>query len=154
MCLFRSPSENEKEIYMYDVATQTVSKLDGELSAAFVDAAESNASEEKEKPAPSNVVETRIPYTEKDLEENVQLLDDQDQSDAASEYVESKVPIIDPTEADLETEASEQLESFSDISGMSIHPQGDLVTSASSSLDNHVSISSGYSRTDVNGVGS
>lgn len=139
---------------MYDVATQTVSKLDGELSAAFVDAAESNANEEKEGPAPSNIVETRIPYTEEDLDENVQLLDDEDQSEAASEYIESKVPIIDPMQADLETEASEQLDSFSDISGMPIHPQGDLVAAASDSLDNRVSISSGYSRTDVSGRGS
>ncbi|XP_015119668.1 mastermind-like protein 2 [Diachasma alloeum] len=33
----------DKEIFMYDVTTQTVSKLSGDLSSAFVDAAESNA---------------------------------------------------------------------------------------------------------------
>lgn len=132
---------------MYDVSTQTVSKLSGELSAAFVDAAESNANEEKD-PSPSDIVETRIPYTEGDVKENIQDLSD-DQVESESEYVESKVPIIDPMQADLETEASEQLESFADISGMPVHSGGDLLASASSSLDNRVSISSGYSRTDI-----
>lgn len=41
--IFRPDGKNkEKEIFMYDVATQTVSKLSGELSSAFVEAAEAN----------------------------------------------------------------------------------------------------------------
>lgn len=42
---FRTNSDDEenKEIFMYDVSTQTVSKLSGELSSAFVEVAETNA---------------------------------------------------------------------------------------------------------------
>lgn len=43
---------------MYDVASKTVSKLSGELSSAFVEAAESNASDEI--PEASQVYESRI----------------------------------------------------------------------------------------------
>lgn len=35
--------EDEKEIYMYDISTQKVNKLSGELSSAFVSVAEENA---------------------------------------------------------------------------------------------------------------
>lgn len=34
---------NEKEIYMYDVTQNKVNRLSGELSATFVDVAESNS---------------------------------------------------------------------------------------------------------------
>ncbi|XP_066147541.1 YLP motif-containing protein 1-like isoform X1 [Euwallacea fornicatus] len=43
----KESSGQEKEIYMYDIASRTVSKLDGELSSAFVDAAEANSSDSK-----------------------------------------------------------------------------------------------------------
>lgn len=36
-------NENGKEIYMYDVTHNQVNKLSGELSATFVDVAESNS---------------------------------------------------------------------------------------------------------------
>lgn len=36
-------SDEEKEIFMYDISTQSVNKLSGELSTAFVNVAESNA---------------------------------------------------------------------------------------------------------------
>lgn len=134
---------------MYDIATKTVSKLNGELSAAFVEAAESNVDEEKDITASTNIIETRIPYPEDriDLESGSHIVSDE-LADSASEYVESKVPIIDPTQTDLETEASEQLESFVDISGMPV--QDDLTAAASDNLSNQVSISSGYSRTEIN----
>lgn len=39
----KNQSKGDKEIFMYDVSTQAVSKLSGDLSSAFVDAAESNS---------------------------------------------------------------------------------------------------------------
>lgn len=42
-----TPDNDEKEIFMYDVATGQVNKLSGELSSAFVEAAETNAEEDK-----------------------------------------------------------------------------------------------------------
>ncbi|XP_017772353.1 PREDICTED: uncharacterized protein LOC108559547 [Nicrophorus vespilloides] len=130
----------DREIFMFDVGTQTVSKLDGELSSAFVDAAESNTDEKKEEEAASNRVETKVPVPEgidrRDYGDDVEL------DEAASELIESKVPIIDPMQTDLEAEGSEQLESFVDISGMQVSE--DLTPSASS----YVAISSGYSKTE------
>lgn len=38
--------ESSKEIFMYDIPTSEISKLEGELSAAFVNVAESNAESE------------------------------------------------------------------------------------------------------------
>ncbi|KAH1000479.1 hypothetical protein HUJ05_009629 [Dendroctonus ponderosae] len=38
--------EQEKEIFMYDLTTNNVSKLSGELSSAFVEAAEANSSDD------------------------------------------------------------------------------------------------------------
>lgn len=40
---FRRNETNGQEIYMYDIGTQLVNRLKGELSSAFVDVAESNA---------------------------------------------------------------------------------------------------------------
>ena len=51
---------------MYDIATQTVSKLDGELSSAFVDAAEANSSDPDTKTSASSIVETRVPVPDPD----------------------------------------------------------------------------------------
>ncbi|CAK9800232.1 hypothetical protein ANTPLA_LOCUS2317 [Anthophora plagiata] len=39
----KDANQGEKEIFMYDVVSETVSKLAGDLSTAFVDAAESNS---------------------------------------------------------------------------------------------------------------
>ncbi|XP_044264684.1 extensin-like isoform X2 [Tribolium madens] len=79
--LVTGPNEEAKdrEIFMYDLATQTVSKLNGELSSAFVNAAEANSVKDT-KASASEIVETRVPY-------------------------------------DLETEASEHVASFVDVSG-------------------------------------
>ncbi|XP_023311770.1 bromodomain-containing protein 4-like [Anoplophora glabripennis] len=147
-------ANKEKEIYMYDVATQTVSKLSGELSSAFVEAAEANSEGSPEEPtaAESNVVETRVPF-----EGNIERADvappGSDLDESASDVKESKIPIIDPSqEEDLETEASEQLGSFVDTSGIPVKTEEDLIASGSelylNSVDNNVLISSGYSRSD------
>ncbi|KAJ8942656.1 hypothetical protein NQ318_013369 [Aromia moschata] len=102
-------SSKDKEIFMYDVATKTVSKLSGELSSAFVEAAEANsddAPDNAEAAAASNIIETRVPY-EGDI-------DRQD------------VPAVDLASQDevMETaEASEQLESFVDASGARTDPR-------------------------------
>lgn len=136
--VFRSrvPSEGnttDKEIYMYDIATKTVNKLSGELSAAFVEAAEANADEEStpgEVASASNTIESKVTYAN-----NAE--DRFDQDDSASDFVE--------TVSDLQTDASEQLESFMDIDGLTI--QKDRSTLASNS---GVSISTGYSKLERN----
>lgn len=53
---------------MYDVTTQTVSKLSGELSSAFVEAAESNT-EEDENP------KDQVPSTSSEEQINEQFID-------------------------------------------------------------------------------
>lgn len=118
---------------MYDVATKSVSKLDGELSTAFVEAAETNTSNENEDenaPSASNLIETKLPAPDGLIAlQDDDLIDDLDQ--AASEYVEMKVPIIDPTTSDLQADGSEQFERFVDVSGMEIkNPNQDLNVAA------------------------
>ncbi|CAH1168774.1 unnamed protein product [Phyllotreta striolata] len=104
-------TSNEKEIFMYDVGTQSVSKLNGELSSAFVEAAEANS------------VEKQAATDRRDKG---------DLEDASSENHEARVPIIDPLqEEDMETQASEHLESFVDISG---HPIDDLMAQSTSNF--------------------
>ncbi|KAK4885481.1 hypothetical protein RN001_001752 [Aquatica leii] len=139
---------NEKEIFMYDLATQTVSKLSGELSSAFVDAAETNSQQNLAplQPASSNVVETRIPYPHGAVEKQTFYVND-DLEEGASEYVNANVPVFDPVESDSFSEPSEQLESFVDISGMPV--QEDLLAAASN-LDiaaDKISITSRNSKT-------
>ncbi|KAF2893862.1 hypothetical protein ILUMI_12303 [Ignelater luminosus] len=157
-----SSPDSEKEIFMYDIATQTVSKLSGELSSAFVDAAETNSrhapggSAAASAAAASNVVEMRVPYPEGvsiDRKDVSGETFEKDLEDSASEYVEAKIPLIDPTQSDNLGDASEQLESFVDISGMPVQPQGDLAVAASDAdvlAAKQVSISSGYSKTGSN----
>ncbi|XP_025832147.1 mediator of RNA polymerase II transcription subunit 15-like [Agrilus planipennis] len=148
--------EDEKEIFMYDLNTKTVSKLSGELSSAFVEAAEANTSDNLEAIAPSNIVETRVPYPDIDRRDLVAFTDEDfqyDLSDASSQLVESRIPIIDPMEEkdedEYEVEASEQLEQFVDISGLKVRPE-DLAAAASDNLENQVIVSSGYSKTGSN----
>lgn len=141
---FRAPTKGnatEKEIYMYDIATKTVNKLSGELSAAFVEAAEANAEEEKtpgEVASGSNTVESRVTYAEDRLDEGIS---ESDLSDSASDFVESKVPIVDSPQGDLETDASELVESFLDVA---VRPQSERISNS------EVSISSGYSKLERN----
>ncbi|KAJ8925521.1 hypothetical protein NQ315_009360, partial [Exocentrus adspersus] len=152
--LIADPQENdakEKEIYMYDVATQTVSKLSGELSSAFVEAAEANSDGKNEDTAgdASNVEETRVSL-------NVDRADtdttDLALEESASGIVEAKIPIIDLSkdQEDMETDASEQLASFVDVAGMPISSKEDLAMSGSEFYSNSqdVLISSSYSKTD------
>lgn len=68
---------------MYDVATQTVSKLSGELSSAFVEAAEANSNDDDTSGSASDIVETRIEYTGRDIERKNDM---KDLETAASSY--------------------------------------------------------------------
>lgn len=133
---------------MYDIATRTVNKLSGELSTAFVEAAEANAEEDKTPDvasSTSNKIESKVSFIDTAEDRIDKEVSDSDLTDSASDVVESKVPIVDPTQTDLETEASEQLESFVDVAGIATYPQADLTALAS---DSKVSITSGYSRTE------
>ncbi|CAH0551351.1 unnamed protein product [Brassicogethes aeneus] len=119
-----------KEIFMYDVPSKSVSKLSGELSSAFVDAAEANAEKdevEAEKAAASNIVETRIPY-EGQIDRN-DSFEESDLDGAGSEGIGSNIPIIDPMKDDLEPKPSEQLSSFVDFSGKSLSSEDMSVSS-------------------------
>lgn len=117
---------------MYDIATKTVNKLSGELSTAFVEAAEANSDEEKGGAASaSNTVESKILYADGAEDRIGEEAAEGDLTDSASDFVESKVP---SSQSDLETEASEQMESFVDLAGNAVQPE----------------VSSGYSRTDHN----
>lgn len=124
---------------MYDIATKTVNKLSGELSAAFVEAAEANAEEEKAPAelasASSNTVESKVTYVEGAEDRSDEGIVESDLSDSASDFVETKVPIVENTQDDLVTDASEQLESVVNIDNES---------------NSKVSISSGYSRFERN----
>ncbi|KAG5865657.1 hypothetical protein JTB14_026178 [Gonioctena quinquepunctata] len=133
--------DKEREIFMYDVVSQTVTKLSGELSSAFVDAAEAN-SEDNEATAASNLIERRVSYTGEPVSPGHT---DGDLEDSASDINESKIPIIDPLQdEDMDTEASENLERFVDISG---RPIEDFAVSNSNLLENHFEMSSTYSKT-------
>ncbi|KAK9886569.1 hypothetical protein WA026_017496 [Henosepilachna vigintioctopunctata] len=64
--LVTGSNEENREIYMYDVGTKGVNKLDGSLSAAFVEAAEENnpSSKNKKSSEDSNLANTGNPQTE------------------------------------------------------------------------------------------
>ncbi|XP_074036836.1 uncharacterized protein isoform X2 [Leptinotarsa decemlineata] len=130
--LVTDPSEGnikEREIFMYDVVSQNVTKLSGELSSAFVEAAEANSEDNVEETAASNVIETRVSFTGK-VDRQGYL--EEDLEDSASEIEESKIPVIDPLQDEvMETESSENLERFVDISD---HPLEDFAVSSSNSL--------------------
>lgn len=120
----RSPEDTKegREIFMYDIATKTVSKLSGELSTAFVDAAEANTDDATV--AASNLVEVRVPPPQNIHPDRVDDLSS-DLDHSPSEIVESKIRIIDPLETELEPEASEQLERFVDVSGQDLQSAED-----------------------------
>lgn len=77
---------------MYDVVTQTVSKLSGELSSAFVEAAEANSEDSPDEPtaAESSLVDSRVPFGEHVDRVDVTLRAS-DLEESASDVVESKV---------------------------------------------------------------
>ncbi|XP_050306098.1 RNA-binding protein 33-like isoform X2 [Anthonomus grandis grandis] len=58
-----SEDTKEKEIYMYDIGSKTVSKLSGELSSAFVEAAEANSTDDpaqEQDASGSDLVEVKV----------------------------------------------------------------------------------------------
>lgn len=71
---------------MYDVATQTVSKLSGELSSAFVEAAEANSNDETAASS-TTIIENRVPYTPANIDRKDDL------ASAASSYSQRRVSI-------------------------------------------------------------
>lgn len=80
---------------MYDVATQSVSKLSGELSSAFVDAAEANSNDDEDTSASSsNIMENRVPLTKRQINRNNAASDDL--KSESSKYYEDRVSIIYP----------------------------------------------------------
>lgn len=137
---------------MYDLASKSVSKLNGDLSTSFVEVAESNA---KNQDLDTSAL---IDPMDEEREEH----DDQDEEEddekvaEGSEIHEVRVPFPDH---DLDVESSDRFEQFVDVSGMSIDRRdpyvspADLIMSPSelhavpSSQKNEVVISSGYSRT-------
>lgn len=90
-----STNADEQEIFMYDIPTQTVNKLNGELSTAFVNVAEENATAQDEESIattnpeedstesidtfqgqPSNIVETYVKFEGKkdqEVEPKIQI---------------------------------------------------------------------------------
>lgn len=106
---------------MYDVGSKSVSKLSGELSSAFVDAADANTDDTSV--AASNLVEVRVPSPENVNPKETYIVSDLE--DSPSDISESRVRIIDPMDSELEPEASEQLEKFVDISGQDLEAADD-----------------------------
>ncbi|VEN37633.1 unnamed protein product, partial [Callosobruchus maculatus] len=89
------PASTEKEIFMYDVATQTVSKLSGELSSAFVEAAEANSAPSGDgQVAASSMIETKVPFPQ------------QDWSESGTNILERRMSVQD----DMDTDTTDQLE--------------------------------------------
>ncbi|GLV39793.1 uncharacterized protein CBL_08141 [Carabus blaptoides fortunei] len=89
-------NKDDKEIFMYDVASKTVSKLSGELSSAFVEAAESNVNEDDIEllPDASEIIETRI---------------SSDLDDSASNIIERFVDISNNDDLSLSASNSENI---------------------------------------------
>lgn len=117
----KEDDDSEKEIFMYDVLSKTVSKLSGDISSAFVEAAETNA-------------------LSKDIESLA--LDGDGKPETFSSSISGKSKLIDDTETgdELIPEASESIEQMLSFSSSKINP---------SKIDNVVSISSGYSKTKL-----
>lgn len=130
---------------MYDISTKSVSKLSGDLSSAFVEAAETNA-QDSPVSEPTNRIENKTPYEYHKDEIDRKDTIPRDLSESPSEYYETKTSVDDIMLA----EASEQFESVEIPPGVTKF--GDLqVDSNNLSADGSlVSISSGYSKTGSN----
>lgn len=118
-------NEKEKEIFMYDVNTTKISKLRGELSAAFVDVAESNAQSQ-------------------DLE-GLSSSPQEDEAAAASEVHKLKViaPVYRPENKKLEGFANRDI----DLAMSASEPELQRVEKDSIvSFNEQPSIMSGYSK--------
>jgi hypothetical protein len=141
---------------MYDVATQKVSKLRGELSSAFVEVAESNANSQEldSFAAPSDIMEQweQGPFAVESGEEP---------SAVASEIFEDKV--LPSQVTDVSSSASEQelrhdevkeekKSSFQDYLAISASEQD--LEAKGDKASNMILVSSGYSKTsDFTGPG-
>lgn len=144
--------ENNREIFMYDVVTQTVSKLDGALSSSFVDVAETNAhskdfdqlavadagvveSSIKLVPAP----ETTVRSTQKPTQKPTQKETKHTNHKAVFADVDAKKQ-TEKKEQKVKTESTEQNTEVKRISDPSITRE------SGEQNGNQVLISSGYSR--------
>lgn len=140
---------NTKDIFMYDVATQTVSKLRGELSSAFVEVAESNAnSQELDSVADaSDIVEQwkQSPFEVESGEEPVA---------AASEISEDRV--LPHEVVDISSPTSDHELRYDELKEKNNGPVQDYVVISASEPDreakndkasNMILVSSGYSKT-------
>jgi hypothetical protein len=134
---------------MYDVATQTVSKLRGELSSVFVEVAESNANSQEldSLAAASDIVEQwkQSPFEVESEEEPLA---------ASSDMYEDRV--LPRKVVDISSPATNQELSYDEIKEKNKNPfQGYLVTGDSEpdseakndKASNMVLVSSGYSKT-------
>ncbi|CAH1981316.1 unnamed protein product [Acanthoscelides obtectus] len=100
------PAATEKEIFMYDVTTQTVSKLSGELSSAFVEAAEANsAPPEGGQIAASSMIETKVPFPQ------------QDWSETGTNILERRISVQDDSEVEATDKVGTVEASDSDKTG-------------------------------------
>lgn len=134
---------------MYDVATQTVSKLRGELSSAFVEVAESNAnSQEVDSLADASDIVEQWKQSPFEVESGEEPLA------ASSEIYEDRV--LPREVVDISTTATNQELSYDEIEEKKKNTvQGYLVTAVSEpdseakndKLSNIVIVSSGYSKT-------
>lgn len=144
-----SHGAKDKEIFMYDLASKAVSKLNGDISKSFVEVAESNAKNQS--------IDSLTKFEE--VNEAVDE-DEEDRVAEGSELHEVRVPFENHEgDHDLDVGSSDRFEQFVDVSGMSIDRRDpyvspeDLIMSPSelhavpSRQENVVLISSGYSRT-------
>lgn len=141
--------ENNREIFMYDVVTQTVSKLDGALSSSFVDVAETNAhSKDFDQLAVTDagVVESSIklvPAPEapvKPTQKPAQKETKHTNHKAVFADVDAKKQTAEKKEQKVKTESTEQNTEIKRISDPSITRE------SGEHKGNQVLISSGYSR--------
>lgn len=127
---FNRNDEDEQEIFMYDIATKAVSKLNGELSSAFVRVAESNASAQDLDGAQimdSGIIEQMVNKNATSEEEiTTTILPERDEMDME----------------DSDFEGSENVESVVKFEEAAPLAKGEP---AKKSLENKVMISSGYS---------
>lgn len=134
---------------MYDIATQSVSKLRGELSSAFVEVAESNANSQEldNLAAASDIVEQwkNSPFEVESGEEPLA---------ASSEMYEDRVLPLEVV--DISTPATNQELSYDEIEEKKKYSAQDYLVTAVSEPDskaktdkvsNMVIVSSGYSKT-------
>ncbi|XP_069672646.1 protein split ends-like [Periplaneta americana] len=146
-----SDGSNSKDIFMYDVSTQKVSRLRGELSSAFVEVAEANAnSQELDSLASASDLLEQWEESPFDVESG------EEPSAAASETFEERV--LPRQEVDDQAPSSSEQKLRFEVAKDKKSPNvDDLVESASEldikgdssadKTDNAIIVSSGYSKT-------